>query len=193
MNFRTTLPLCLILLQTALVSCSGPSEHDYPYRPVPFTSVQVTDPFWGQRLKASREVTIPLAFSKCEETGRYRNFEEAALQMHSDENLGFVVRGLPFSISTFILFSIPFSPLSGLFSVRTVEFSLGFFHRVFQRHSGKMLGSEITTRLSVIDKHPNHNAGNSTFRGVRCLRSAQVRPAPAGIGQIDQDVGAFNL
>ena len=96
MNFRTTLPLCLILLQTALVSCSGPSEHDYPYRPVPFTSVQVTDPFWGQRLKASREVTIPLAFSKCEETGRYRNFEEAALQMHSDKNLGFVVRALPF-------------------------------------------------------------------------------------------------
>ena len=96
MNLRTTLPLCLILLQAALVSCSGPSGHDYPYRPVPFTSVQVTDPFWGQRLKASREVTIPLAFSKCEETGRYRNFEEAALQMHSDENLGFVVRGLPF-------------------------------------------------------------------------------------------------
>lgn len=29
-------------------------------------------------MKASREVTIPLAFSKCEETGRYRNFELAA-------------------------------------------------------------------------------------------------------------------
>ena len=79
-----------------LCACSGPSGHDYPFHPVPFTSVQVTDPFWGQRLEASREVTIPLAFSKCEETGRYRNFEEAALQMHSDENLGFVVRGLPF-------------------------------------------------------------------------------------------------
>ncbi|MDR3140447.1 MAG: glycoside hydrolase family 127 protein [Tannerellaceae bacterium] len=50
----------------------------YPITPVPFTSVKVTDHFWGQRLKASREVTIPLAFGKCEETGRYENFVKAA-------------------------------------------------------------------------------------------------------------------
>ena len=50
----------------------------YPIEPVPFTSVKVTDSFWGQRLKANREVTIPLAFSKCEETGRYQNFINAA-------------------------------------------------------------------------------------------------------------------
>ena len=55
-----------------------PSSHGYPIDPVPFTSVQVTDNFWGQRLRASREVTIPLAFSKCEETGRYTNFVHAA-------------------------------------------------------------------------------------------------------------------
>ena len=52
--------------------------HGYPIDPVPFTSVRVTDDFWGQRLKASREVTIPLAFGKCEETGRYTNFINAA-------------------------------------------------------------------------------------------------------------------
>ena len=52
--------------------------HAYPIDPVPFTSVKVTDAFWGQRLKASREVTVPLAFSKCEETGRYDNFVKAA-------------------------------------------------------------------------------------------------------------------
>ncbi len=52
--------------------------HGYPIDPVPFTAVKVTDDFWGQRLKASREVTIPLAFSKCEETERYTNFEKAA-------------------------------------------------------------------------------------------------------------------
>ena len=53
-------------------------NHGYPIDPVPFTSVKVTDDFWGQRLKASRETTIPLAFSKCEETGRYDNFVKAA-------------------------------------------------------------------------------------------------------------------
>lgn len=50
----------------------------YPIEPVPFTSVKVTDHFWGQRLKASREVTIPLAFKKSEETGRIENFVKAA-------------------------------------------------------------------------------------------------------------------
>lgn len=53
-------------------------NHGYPIDPVPFTSVKVTDSFWGQRLQASHEVTIPLAFSKCEETGRYENFIKAA-------------------------------------------------------------------------------------------------------------------
>lgn len=50
----------------------------YPITPVPFTSVKLTDAFWGRRLEASRDVTIPLAFSKCEETGRYLNFIKAA-------------------------------------------------------------------------------------------------------------------
>ena len=67
------------------------TPHGYPYSPVPFTSVKVTDSFWGQRLKASREVTIPLAFSKCEESGRYENFVKAA---HPSEN--YKVEGLPF-------------------------------------------------------------------------------------------------
>ncbi len=68
----------------------------YPIDPVKFTSVKVTDSFWGQRLKASREVTIPLAFSKCEETGRYDNFAQAAEQMHADHNLGYEVKGYSF-------------------------------------------------------------------------------------------------
>lgn len=61
-------------------SAKAPEQqsHGYPIDPVPFTSVKVSDSFWGQRLKASREETIPLAFSKCEETGRYRNFINAA-------------------------------------------------------------------------------------------------------------------
>ncbi|MDR0748737.1 MAG: glycoside hydrolase family 127 protein [Tannerellaceae bacterium] len=63
----------------------------YPITPVPFTSVKVTDHFWGQRLKASREVTIPLAFSKCEETGRYENFVKAA-----NPNPVYKVEGLSF-------------------------------------------------------------------------------------------------
>ena len=51
------------------------AQSGYPFTPVPFTAVSVTDgTFWGQRLKAAREVTVPLAFSKCESEGRYKNF-----------------------------------------------------------------------------------------------------------------------
>ena len=79
--------------QPAAVPASG----GYPIDPVPFTSVKVTpDSFWGQRLKASREVTIPLAFSKCESEGRYENFIKAARQMHSPVNLGYEVKGYSF-------------------------------------------------------------------------------------------------
>ncbi|GAE85913.1 glycosyl hydrolase [Bacteroides reticulotermitis JCM 10512] len=69
------------LLTAALASGQAQVKqpsHGYPISPVPFTSVKVTDAFWGQRLDASRKVTIPLAFSKCEETGRYQNFVNAA-------------------------------------------------------------------------------------------------------------------
>ncbi len=51
----------------------------YPFSQVPFTSVKISpNSFWGARLKAVREVTIPLAFSKCQSEHRYKNFEMAA-------------------------------------------------------------------------------------------------------------------
>lgn len=73
-----TATLALSLLASASAKKHTSGHHGYPIDPVPFTSVKVSDNFWGQRLKASREVTIPLAFSKCEETGRYMNFVNAA-------------------------------------------------------------------------------------------------------------------
>ena len=55
------------------------AQHGYPYTQVPFTSVKITpNTFWGDRIHAAREVTIPLAFSKCESEHRYKNFEMAA-------------------------------------------------------------------------------------------------------------------
>ncbi|MBR4366628.1 MAG: glycoside hydrolase family 127 protein [Bacteroidaceae bacterium] len=68
--------LSALLVQGALAQSD---KSGYPITPVPFTSVKVTPgTFWGQRLEASRNVTIPLAFSKCESEGRYTNFSNAA-------------------------------------------------------------------------------------------------------------------
>lgn len=85
-------------------------KHGYPIDPVPFTSVKVSDSFWGQRLKASREVTIPLAFSKCEETGHYRNFELAAHPSDTTKVTGYsfddtdvykTIEGASYSLQTY--------------------------------------------------------------------------------------------
>ena len=73
------------------------AQTGYPITPVPFTAVKVTPgTFWGQRLEASRNVTVPLAFSKCESEGRYKNFENAAEHM-KDPTKVFKVNGVGFS------------------------------------------------------------------------------------------------
>lgn len=73
------------------------AQHGYPITPVPFTAVKVTPgTFWGQRLEASRNTTVPLAFSKCESEGRYKNFEHAAIHM-KDTTKTFKVNGVGFS------------------------------------------------------------------------------------------------
>lgn len=89
-----------VMSATAQIKTSDPSvsqNGSYPITPVPFTSVRITpDSFWGQRLEASRNVTVPLAFSKCEETGRYRNFEIAAAQLRGADTDTVKVEGFSF-------------------------------------------------------------------------------------------------
>jgi len=73
----------LILFFSLIISyfsfSSVAAQNGYPITQVPFTAVKVTpNTFWGDRIKAAREVTIPLAFSKCETEHRYENFVMAA-------------------------------------------------------------------------------------------------------------------
>ena len=90
-----TILIFAAIIQTAQ-SAKQPS-HGYPISPVPFTSVKVTPgTFWGQRLEASRNVTVPLAFQKCEETGRYTNFSNAAQHL-KDPSKVFKVNGVGYS------------------------------------------------------------------------------------------------
>ena len=92
------LVLSLIVACVSL-SASGQKQQasGYPISPVPFTSVKVTPgTFWGQRLEASRKTTIPLAFSKCESEGRYKNFDNAAAHL-KDPSKVFKVNGVGYS------------------------------------------------------------------------------------------------
>jgi DUF1680 family protein len=75
--------LCCVIAATGM-QAQKKSAGGYPFTPVSFTAVKVAPKFLlGTALQASRKVTIPLAFSKCEETGRYENFIKAA---HPSDN-----------------------------------------------------------------------------------------------------------
>ena len=88
--------MAAMILPASAAKKQQQAAHGYPINPVPFTAVKVTPgTFWGQRLEASRKVTIPLAFSKCEETGRYTNFSNAAQHL-KDPSKVFPVGGLSF-------------------------------------------------------------------------------------------------
>ena len=67
--------IIFIAVATLTAAAQGQKGSGYPISQVPFTSVKLQQStFWGQRLLAARDVTVPLAFSKCESEGRYKNF-----------------------------------------------------------------------------------------------------------------------
>lgn len=69
------------------------AERDYPFRPVAFTDVRVTDAFWTPRLETNRLVTSWYDINKCEETGRVDNFAKAGGLLDGE------FRGIPFDDS----------------------------------------------------------------------------------------------
>jgi hypothetical protein len=64
-------------LLTATAYTQG-NKPDYPYKPVPFTSVRLNDVFWAPRIETNRTSSIPNAFQQCERTQRVYHFERAA-------------------------------------------------------------------------------------------------------------------
>lgn len=79
MKKKTIAIICAATVLAAHSATAQNHNYGYPYTPVAFTSVKIApNTFWGDRIKAAREVTIPLAFSKCESEGRYANFVKAA-------------------------------------------------------------------------------------------------------------------
>lgn len=79
-------------------------SNGYPITQVPFTAVKVTpNTFWGDRIHAAREVTIPLAFSKCESEHRYKNFEMAAYTLQHPNHPGLQTK--EWDVSKFMGFS----------------------------------------------------------------------------------------
>ena len=107
--FRTIFTISGLLLLFS--GCAKkPSTHaDYPIQPVPFTEVKLTDNFWAPRIKRNASVTIPIAFSYCESTGRVKNFEIAAgrdtgkfqtIYPFDDSDVYKIIEGASYSLQT---------------------------------------------------------------------------------------------
>ncbi len=69
---------CLIVYILFFQITYTQTSTDYSFQGIPFNSVAINDQFWLPILETNRTVTIPVAFKKCEETGRIENFVLAA-------------------------------------------------------------------------------------------------------------------
>ena len=69
---------------------------DYPFQPVPFTAVKLTDEFWAPRIEINRTATVPVAFEQCERTNRVDLFVRAAQVLRGEEPASRKPPGYPF-------------------------------------------------------------------------------------------------
>jgi DUF1680 family protein len=67
-----------------LAAVHGQQRPDYPFTPVPFTRVHLTDVFWAPRIETNRTASIPAAFEQCEATGRVDLFVRAAKALRGE-------------------------------------------------------------------------------------------------------------
>lgn len=142
----------------------------YPITQVPFTAVKVTPgTFWGERIRAAREVTIPLAFQKCEETHRYENFKMAAYTLQHPGHEG--LQTPKWDVSKFMGFSFDDTDV-----YKTIEGA----SYVLQTYPDKQLTAYIDSVLDIVaaaqepdgylytartinPEHPHHWAGKKRW------------------------------
>ena len=145
-------------------------NNGYPYSQVAFTSVKISpQSFWGARLQAVRQVTIPLAFSKCESEHRYKNLELAAYTLQHPNHEG--LNTPAWDVSKFMGF-----PFDDTDVYKTIEGA----SYILQAYPDKKLKAYIDSVLDVVaaaqepdgylytartinPKHPQRRAGDKRW------------------------------
>ena len=164
--------LTIVLIGLAvMLNVQGQKRNNgYPITQVPFTAVKVTPgSFWGDRIRAAREVTIPLAFSKCETTHRYENFNMAAYTLQHPGHEG--LNTPKWDVSKFMGFSFDDTDV-----YKTIEGA----SYVLQTYPDKKLKAYIDSVLDIVEaaqepdgylytartinpEHPHHWAGKKRW------------------------------
>ena len=75
-----------------MAACGNKPKSDYPLKPVPMTSVKLTDAFWAPRQATDINVTIGHEIKEIESTGRIKNFELAAAALRGEKGGTFATR-----------------------------------------------------------------------------------------------------
>ncbi len=97
---------CLFVLVPNFATASS-NNSDYPIQPVEFNQVSFNDTFWAPRIATNRDVTIPFAMQKNEDTGRVDNFRIAAGKLagkhtgkrYNDSDVFKVMEGAAYSLA----------------------------------------------------------------------------------------------
>ena len=136
----TSIVLAAVAIMPATAQKTKTLSNGYPFSQVPFTSVKIAhDSFWGNRLQAAREVTIPLAFSKCETEHRYKNFEMAAYTLQHPGHKGLETK--EWNVSKFMGFSFDDTDV-----YKTIEGA----SYILQTYPDKKLKAYIDSVLDVV-------------------------------------------
>lgn len=115
-------------------------NNGYPFTQVPFTSVKIAqNSFWGARLKAAQDVTVPLAFSKCQSEHRYENFSMAAYTLQHPGHEGLQTK--EWDVSKFMGFSFDDTDV-----YKTIEGA----SYILQTYPDKKLKAYIDSVLDVV-------------------------------------------
>ena len=99
----------LVFILSLTCSTAFGQQKDYRIQAVNFTSVKLSDNFWLPRIKTNHTVTIPASFERCENTGRVKNFEMAAIKSgqfctkfpFDDTDIYKTIEGASYSLSLF--------------------------------------------------------------------------------------------
>ncbi len=163
-------------LALVIAGCSKKSQPaDYPIQPVPFTSVKLTDDFWAPRIKKNATVTIPIAFSYCESTGRVKNFEIAGgldtgkfqtIYPFDDSDVFKIMEGASYSLQTYPDPELDAYLDTLIYKIGLAQEDDGYLYTnrtIAEKHGGKGLhewASKNRWELDTVLSHELYNLGH---------------------------------
>lgn len=181
-NRKACIMIALLLgMQTVFAQ-----KADYNITPIPFNKVRLTDSFWTQRVHTNKEVTIPIAFSHCESTGRIDNFKVAGGLMEGkfksespfdDSDVSKVIEGAAYALSADEdpeLEAYVDSVISYMKAAQEEDGYLYTYRTIMGNDSHPWIGSKRWEKTHILS-HELYNLGHMFEAGVAYYQATHKR------------------